>query len=1186
MTSYENLLENIRKVRRRRRSQVLVRGVAILLASSTALLVLGIWGADLYGFKPAAVWIVRILTGGLVVFAAWHFLYRPLRVRASDVRVAQYIEEKYPQLEDRLVTAVEVGKSRTRDSGMIRLLIRDAFDKTARVDFSVFLNRGRLAAFGVLGLGALGALAALLAWGPSFIPYGFSNLYAPWTEASLGSARMILVFPGNVEIAKGSDQLIDAQLVGFDSPDVRLYRQAAASGPWNCTVMEPDPRGSAFRYLLVDVEASQRYYVESGGVRSPIYTLEAVDKARVDRIDLTYNFPAYTGMPPQTVEDEGDVSALEGTRLDLAVRLNVPVRSARLRFDDRSALDLDAAGDSHFTGSFVLERSGSYVVEVSEARWGDHPASSEYDIEVVEDAAPGISITRPMRDVRATSVEEIFSEVKAQDDIGVGRVELRYSVNGSAEEAFGLYRGNPPEQAVTASHTFFLEEFGLQPGDLVSYYARAYDGRGEPEAAASSSDIYFIQIRPFQQDYKQSQQQAMQEGSGEGDNGGREALSRQQKEIISATFKLIRDKERMEAKEYRDGLEALALVQGRLQAQTQGMVDRLRRREAAQAGADFQKLEEHLKNAVGEMEKAAADLGSGKPGDALPGEQKSLQQLMRAESLFREIQVSFSSQSAASGGSQASAEDLADLFELELNQLKNQYETVQRAERQERDQKVDEALERLKELAQRQQQLNESNRLRAQQGESQPSSASGGNQSQQQLMEQAEELRRQLQRLSRQRSSPQLSEAGNRIQKAIEEMKRALGDSRNRSGAETAAQGQRALEQMEEALRDLARGREADLEQGLRQAVEESGNLVKQQEKIQQELDRLSLQTTPPDSPEEAIRRPENLVSRKNALAGGLDSLEDRIRDLSRQARKDRKPAADRLADAAEIIRDKRLSERIEEGNGMIRDGYYESQKRREDFIREGLEEVQSELQAAQSSLGESEEGKIEEAADRARQLSEGLESIERRLAEIRSGQGESPDQTQRQGRQQPGSQGKQQEQDQGPGQDRGGQRARGDRGAPEARARDPRDAQNMLGSMPGQDSEVGELSGDARGLPAGIRRYPDQARQLNRELEQRLTDARDLSRLMNRNATLMENLDKVIDALRKSRDYPDYGQEGQAALLRAAIERMREVELDLARNLERLRQLEEYFIAGDNEAPERYRELVEEYYRAIAQGE
>ena len=1173
MSSYESLLARVRQVRARWRAQVLVRGIAISLAFTAAMLVLGVWGADLFAFKPAAVWFFRFLTGSTVLCIAWYFLYLPMRVRVDDVAVAQFIEEKYPQLEDRLVTAIEYGNRKTSDSGMIDLLIQDALKQTSRVDFSIFLNRQRLAAFGILGFGSVLMLFALLTWGPSFFPRGFSNLYAPWTGASHGFAMTIRVLPGNIEIARGSDQLIDAKLVGFESASVRLYRQVAESDSWDATTMETDPRGGSFRYLLVDVRTSQRYFVESEGVRSQVYALRVVDQADVEGIDLTYNFPAYTGMSPQVAEDEGDIKALKGTRLDLRIRLSRPVQSARLLFNDRSTLDLSPTGAGNFAGSFVLQHSGSYVVQVTESRIGDHAASREYDIETVEDEAPKVTVTRPMRDLRATSVEEVFSEMRAEDDIGLSKLELRFSVNGSPEEIVSLYRGKPQERSVTASHTFFLEDLGLQPGDLISYYAKAWDRNNVTGPATSSSDIYFIQIRPFEQNYTQSQQQPMPGSEG---GEGQEALSRQQKEIISATFKLIREKNRMESKEYQDSLKSLALVQSRLQAQTQGLVDRLQRREAAQADPEFEKLGEYLKNAVREMERAAADLGAQKPDNALPPEQKSLQQLTRAESLFRDIQVSFSAQSSGGSGSQDGAEDLADLFELEFNKLKNQYETVQREERQEPDQKEDEALQRLKELAQRQQQINENNRMRAQQGGSPSSSQAGSAQSQQQIMEQAEQLRRQLQRLSRERSSRQLDEAGKRIQKAIEEMKEALKDSQSRNGAEQSARGQRALQQLNEAAGRLAQGKQAAIKESLDRVAEESGQLVRQQEKIQEDLDRLARQMPQPESPEEAIARSEDLVSSKNELKERLDSLESRIRDLSRQARKTEKPASSELAEAAETIRDRRLSDRIQEGNRLIRNGLYESQKRREDFIHEGLEEVQQKLEAAKSRLGESEEGRIEEAVNRVRQLSEGLQSIQRRMSEMQRGRGNRSDMPQQ------AQQGSQQREGQGLRQTPSGQQAQNRQGTPAERGRDAQDPQ---GGNADPDLSIRELSENASGPPAGIGQHRDDpVSQLTRELEQRLTDARDLKGLMNRNPTQMQSLEEVIDALRRSRNDADYGSAEQIALLKAAIGQLRKVESDLARDLERLKQIEEYFVGGNDEAPEAYRKLVEEYYRSLAE--
>ena len=393
MNAYESLLARVNMVRRRWRTKVLVKGISLFLASAAVLLVLGVWGADLFGFKPAAVWVMRLVTGSAVLLVAWRFLYVPLSARVSDVQIAQLIEERYPHLEDRLVAAVEHGRRDAASSSMIDLLIRDALEKTRPVDFSIFLDRRRIACFGLIGGAACLALFVLLAWGPSFFPYGFSHLYVPWTEASLGSSMRISIHPGDVEIAKGSDQQIRAELVGFDAPEVRMFLQPEGSGTWNPVAMEPDPRESGFRYLLVDVRDSLRYYAEAKGVRSRIHSVRVLDLSVVDKIDLTFNFPAYSGMAPQTVEGEGDITALKGTKIGLRIHLSGPAQSARLLFDDRSALELTPEGSQGFSGNFELRRSGSYVVEIKGDRGKNYAGSPEYGMEALEDAAPEVAIT-------------------------------------------------------------------------------------------------------------------------------------------------------------------------------------------------------------------------------------------------------------------------------------------------------------------------------------------------------------------------------------------------------------------------------------------------------------------------------------------------------------------------------------------------------------------------------------------------------------------------------------------------------------------------------------------------------------------------------------------------------------------------------------------------------------------------
>ena len=89
-------------------------------------------------------------------------------------------------------------------------------------------------------------------------------------------------------------------------------------------------------------------------------------------------------------------------------------------------------------------------------------------------------------------------------------------------------------RALSGAHTFFLEEHGSQPGDFISYYAKARDNDGRQEA---TSDIYFLEVRPFDVEFRQSQQQ----GGGGGGEQDSNALTRRQREIIAATFRVQRE---------------------------------------------------------------------------------------------------------------------------------------------------------------------------------------------------------------------------------------------------------------------------------------------------------------------------------------------------------------------------------------------------------------------------------------------------------------------------------------------------------------------------------------------------------------------------------------------------------------------------------------------------------------------
>ena len=214
-----------------------------------------------------------------------------------------------------------------------------------------------------------------------------------------------------------------------------------------------------------------------------------------------------------------------------------------------------------------------------------------------------------------------------------------YSVNGGAEKTITLFGGSKTLPEVTASHTIYLEELGLKPGDFVSYYAKATDNDGVQGAKTTTSDIYFVEIRPFRKDYKPAQSMA---GGGGGGGGGAEVgqLSRQQREIVAATFNIVRDKAKLTAEKFRENAVFLTLAQARLREQVEELSEKMNSRLDVVDPA-FKTIAEALPKAAAEMKSAEGELKGQQAKEALSPEQRALKLLQDAEQNY-EMQVAMS----------------------------------------------------------------------------------------------------------------------------------------------------------------------------------------------------------------------------------------------------------------------------------------------------------------------------------------------------------------------------------------------------------------------------------------------------------------------------------------------------------------------------------------------------------------
>src|SRR4029450_3894369 len=121
------------------------------------------------------------------------------------------------------------------------------------------------------------------------------------------------------------------------------------------------------------------------GVRSPTYAMKVVELPAVSKLELEYVFPAYTGMPPQKVEDGGDVPAISATQIRVKVTSTIPTSKGRLKLEPSATAELASQQDGTLTGTFTVSADGYYHVELDGAR-GEHvTASPKYTMAAIQD---------------------------------------------------------------------------------------------------------------------------------------------------------------------------------------------------------------------------------------------------------------------------------------------------------------------------------------------------------------------------------------------------------------------------------------------------------------------------------------------------------------------------------------------------------------------------------------------------------------------------------------------------------------------------------------------------------------------------------------------------------------------------------------------------------------------------------
>ena len=219
------------------------------------------------------------------------------------------------------------------------------------------------------------------------------------------------------------------------------------------------------------------------GLRTLVHTPTLFEGAQVAReplvgdVRITYDFPAYTGLPRQVVEGStGDARAVRGTRVQIEMRPLRSARQARLLLGDAGQGGTLSAELDHgkLRALLTLSESGSYRVWLAPFLGRPLREDRAHRIVVESDEPPEVDITGPADRLELAAPRPVEVAYHARDDFGLSDIALVYRVNGGPEQRT-LLKNAQGAREVRGTTTFEPASAMLTPGAQVAYHIEAKD---------------------------------------------------------------------------------------------------------------------------------------------------------------------------------------------------------------------------------------------------------------------------------------------------------------------------------------------------------------------------------------------------------------------------------------------------------------------------------------------------------------------------------------------------------------------------------------------------------------------------------------------------------------------------------------------------------------------------------------
>ncbi len=952
------------------------RGLALCWAALGLAGLAVIWMRNLAGWSSPLIFFglgALTLISGVVV--AWRF-----RTHSPDYQaLARQIERENPQLHALLLTAVEQQPlSATGELNYLQQrVVLEALEQYRRSNWGERIARRNYAVLGAQWVALVFLLAVLVALRPHFT---YAHLSELWAGADRSNG--VSVTPGDASLERGSALVVLARFDGKLPVEAQLVVNPVNDNEQNIPLTKnlADP---VFGGGVPQVQSDLKYHIAYSSGRTRDYTITVFDYPRLNHADATVDYPAYTGLPEKTIKDTRRVSAVEGSSLAYSFFLNKPVVSAKWVAKDAPAISLtaDATNATIYHTQLKLDQSLRYTLVLVDDAGRTNKLPPEFVLDALKNRPAEVKLDSPRGDQRVSPLEEINFSAEASGEFGLHSYGIAYTLADGETKSVELGQGGKPGEKRQFNYVLPLESLGAQPDQLLSYYVWANDTGPDGQTRSNASDIFFAEIKPFDEIFRQAQTPGDQANQGRQQGGQQgnppEQLTDLEKDIVTATWNIRRRETAAKPSDkYKDDIGVVRDAQQQALEQLRTMRER----------SDDPRSQSLMDAAEKEMNKASSQLGQAADKNsiaplpaALSAEQSAYQAALKL--MAREYQVA---QARGGQGRGAGARSQRQIDELDLQQNADRYETERQASQQNTPQQREQlqVASRLKDLAKRQQDLNA--RLREIQAALQEARTPQERADlQEQLKRLTEEQRDMLadvdelrQRMDNADNQSQMSQERQQLDQTRSEIQRAAESLDQNAVPQALSSGARAQNELQQLQDDVRKKNSGQFSDDMRRMRDDASQLSQNEQDLEKKINDLANNQTLGETDEQRQQRMD-LATQFRQQKDSVSNLVDRMRQVSEQSETAEPLLSSQLYDTLRQTGLDQLDNSLDTTSEYVRRGFLRQAQPAEQPARKNIDELKDGVdRAAAGILGDSTEAlrlAQRELRDLSQQLNQGL---------------------------------------------------------------------------------------------------------------------------------------------------------------------------------------------------------------------